>query len=60
MSKEYIEVFFDGAQIFSVEDRTFETGRIGLIARGAATVEFDNLTAAPLYSQKPLSGPAAY
>jgi hypothetical protein len=60
MSKEYIEVFFDGAQIFSVEDRTFETGRIGLITRGAATAEFDNLTAAPLYSQKPLSGPAAY
>jgi hypothetical protein len=60
MSKEYIEVFFDGAQIFSVEDKTFETGRIGLITRGAATAEFDNLTAAPLYSQKPLSGPAAY
>ncbi|MDQ6734340.1 MAG: hypothetical protein M3Z35_09545 [Nitrospirota bacterium] len=60
MSKEYIEVFFDGAQIFSVEDKTFGTGRIGLITRGAATAEFDNLTAAPLYSQKPISGPAAY
>ena len=60
MSKEYIEVFFDGAQIFSVEDKTFGVGRIGLITLGAATAEFDNLTAAPLYSQKPLSGPAAY
>ena len=60
MSKEYIEVFFDGTQIFSVEDKTFGPGRIGLITRGAATAEFDNLTAAPLYSQKPLSGPAAY
>ncbi|HKN87540.1 MAG TPA: hypothetical protein VJV04_11820 [Nitrospiraceae bacterium] len=60
ISKEYIEVFFDGAQIFSVEDKTFGAGRIGLITRGAATAEFDNLTAAPLYSQKPLSGPAAY
>lgn len=60
MSKEYIEVFFDGAQIFSVEDNTFGTGRIGLITRGSATAEFDNLTAAPLYSQKPISGPAAY
>ena len=60
LSKEYIEVFFDGAQIFSIEDKTFGTGRIGLITRGAATAEFDNLTAAPLYSQKPLSGPAAY
>jgi hypothetical protein len=60
MSQEYIEVFFDGAQIFSVEDKTFGTGQIGLITRGAATAEFDNLTAAPLYSQKPISGPAAY
>jgi hypothetical protein len=60
LSKEYIEVFFDSTQIFSIEDKTFGTGRIGLITRGAATAEFDNLTAAPLYSQKPLSGPAAY
>ena len=60
ISKEYIEVFFDSTQIFSIEDKTFGTGRIGLITRGAATAEFDNLTAAPLYSQKPLSGPAAY
>ena len=60
MSKEYIEVFFDSAQIFSVEDKTFGKGRIGLITGGAPTAEFDNLTAAPLYSQKPLSGPAAY
>ena len=60
ISKEYIEVFFDGVQVFSVEDKTFGQGQIGLITRGPATVEFDNLTAAPLYSQKPLSGPAAY
>jgi len=60
ISKEYIEVFLDGAQIFSIEDKTFGAGRIGLITRGAATAEFDSLTAAPLYSQKPLSGPAAY
>jgi hypothetical protein len=60
ISKEYIEVFFDGLQVFSVEDRTFGTGQIGLVTRGPATAEFDNLTAAPLYSQKPLSGPAAY
>lgn len=60
ISKEYIEVFFDGLQVFSVEDKTFGTGQIGLVTRGPATAEFDNLTAAPLYSQKPLSGPAAY
>jgi hypothetical protein len=60
ISKEYIEVFFDGLQVFSVEDKTFGTGQIGLVTRGPAAAEFDNLTAAPLYSQKPLSGPAAY
>ncbi len=60
ISKEYIEVFFDGLQVFSVEDKTFGTGQIGLVTRGPATAEFDNLTAAPLYSQKPISGPAAY
>jgi hypothetical protein len=60
ISKEYIEVFFDGLQVFSVEDNTFGIGQIGLVTRGPAAVEFDNLTAAPLYSQKPLSGPAAY
>lgn len=60
ISKEYIEVFFDGLQVFSVEDKTFGAGQIGLLTWGPATAEFDNLTAAPLYSQKPLSGPAAY
>ena len=60
ISKEYIEVFFDGLQVFSVEDKTFGTGQIGLVTRGPVTAEFDTLTAAPLYSQKPLSGPAAY
>lgn len=60
ISKEYIEVFLDGVQVFSVEDNTFGTGRIGLVTQGPAMAEFDNFTAAPLYSQKPLSGPAAY
>jgi hypothetical protein len=60
ISKEYIEVFLDGLQVFSVEDKTFGTGQIGLVTRGSAMAEFDNFTAAPLYSQKPLSGPAAY
>ncbi len=60
ISKEYIEVFLDGVQVFSVEDKTFGIGQIGLVTRGRAMVDFDNLTAAPLYSQKPISGPAAY
>jgi len=60
ISQEYIEGFFDSVQIFSVEDKTFGSGQIGIVTRGTAMAEFDNLTAAPLYSQKPISGPAAY
>lgn len=60
MSKEYIEVFFNGLQVFSIEDQTFRTGQIGLITRGAAVASFDNLTTAPLYSQRTLSSPAPY
>ncbi len=60
MSKEYIEVFFDGVQTLSLEDKTLGVGQIGLATRGEAIMAFDNLNAAPLYSQKPLSAPAAY
>jgi hypothetical protein len=60
ISKEYIEVFFDGGQTLSLEDKTLGVGQIGLATRGEAVMAFDNLNAAPLYSQKPLSPPAAY
>jgi hypothetical protein len=60
MSKEYLEVFFDNAQIFSLEEKTLNPGQIGLVTTGKAVIAFDNLNAAPLYSQKPLSPPAAY
>ena len=60
ISKEYIEVFFDGVHVLSIEEKTISPGQIGLLTGGAATVAFDNLNAAPLYSQKPLSPPAAY
>ena len=60
ISKEYIEVFFDGVHVLSIEEKTMSPGRIGLLTGGSATVAFDNLNAAPLYSQRPLSPPAAY
>jgi len=60
ISKEYIEVFFDGVHVLSIEEKTISPGQIGLLTGGSAMVAFDNLNAAPLYSQKPLSPPAAY
>jgi hypothetical protein len=60
ISKEYLEVAFDGEIVLSVEDKTLGAGQIGLVTKGDAMVAFDNLHAAPLYSQKPLSPPAAY
>ena len=60
ISKEYIEVFFDAVHILSIEEKAISSGQIGLVTRGSAMVAFDNLNAAPLYSQKPLSPPAAY
>jgi hypothetical protein len=60
ISKEYIEVVFDGEIVLAVEDKVLGGGQIGLVTKGDAMVAFDNLNAAPLYSQKPLSPPAAY
>ena len=60
ISKEYIEVFFDHELTVSVEGKSLESGQIGLATKGDALVAFDNLGAAPLYSHKPLSPPAAY
>lgn len=60
ISKEFIETFFDNALAVSVEDQTFGAGQIGLATRGSAPVEFDNVHAIRIYSQTPLSSPAAY
>lgn len=60
ISKEFIETFFDNALAVSVEDQTFGAGQIGLATRGSAPVEFDNIHAIRIYSQTPLSSPAAY
>ncbi|HZS11180.1 MAG TPA: hypothetical protein VFA38_02950 [Nitrospirales bacterium] len=60
ISKEYIEVSLDGQLVLSFDDKTLEPGQIGVVTRGDGTISFDHLHAAPLYSQKPLSPPAAY
>jgi hypothetical protein len=48
ISKDFIETFFDGL------------GQIGLLVRGTTSARFDNFHAAPLYSHRPFSAPAAY
>lgn len=60
ISKDFIETSFDGEMMRSVEDQTLGIGRIGLVVRGETTLHFDSLHAVPLFSQRPLSAPAAY
>ena len=60
LSKDYVEISFDGQVVFSTWDTNLNAGRIGLATRGDAAVAFDNLFAIQLFSQRPLSPPAAY
>ncbi len=60
ISKDFMETFFDGQLTVSVEDQTLGLGRIGFLLRGKTTLSFDSLHAVPLFSQRPLSPPAAY
>jgi hypothetical protein len=60
ISKDFIETFFDGQLTLSVEDQLLGLGQIGLLMRGDIAVHFDSFHAAPLYSHRPLSPPAAY
>ncbi len=60
ISKDFIETFFDGQLTLSVEDQTLGVGQVGLLVRGETSVQFDNFNAAPLYSHRPVSPPAAY
>lgn len=60
ISKDFIETFFDGELAASVEDQTLGLGRIGVLLRGKTALSFDSLHAVPLFSQRPLSPPAAY
>jgi hypothetical protein len=60
ISKDFVETFFDGSLALSVEDQALGVGQVGLLVRGETSAHFDNFNAAPLYSSRPLSAPAAY
>ncbi len=60
ISKDVIEVFFDGRLILSVQDQTLGLGQVGLLVFGQSPLDFDSLHAVPLFSQRPVSNPAAY
>ena len=60
ISKDFIETFFDGQLAVTVEDQSLATGRVGVLVRGHTEMDFDSLHAIPLFSQRPLSAPAAY
>lgn len=59
-SKDFIETFFDGQLAVTVEDQLLAIGQIGLLVGGQTALDFDNVHAIPLFSQRPLSAPAAY
>lgn len=60
ISKDFIETFFDGQLVVTVEDQSLAIGQVGLLVRGHTAVDFDSLHAVPLFSHRPLSAPAAY
>ena len=60
ISKDFIETFFDGQLVVTVEDQSLAIGQVGLLIRGQTVLDFDSLHAIPLFSQRPLSAPAAY
>ncbi len=60
ITKDFIETFFDGQLVVSVEDQALGIGLVGLLVRGKTALSFDSLHAVPLFSQRPLSPPAAY
>ena len=59
ISKDFIETFFDGQLVVTVEDQSLAIGRVGLLVRGQTALDFDSLHAIPLFSHRPLSAPAA-
>lgn len=62
LSKDFMEISFDGHIVFSswYKYKELGAGQIGLVTRGEAVVGFDNFHAIQLFSQRPLSPPAAY
>jgi hypothetical protein len=60
ISKDVIEAFFDDLLVLSVQDQSLAIGQVGLVVEGNSSLHFDSLHAVPLFSQRPLSAPAAY
>jgi hypothetical protein len=60
ISKDFIETFFDGQPVVTVEDQSLAIGQVGLLVRGQTALAFDSLHAVPLFSHRPFSAPAAY
>lgn len=60
ISKDFIETFVDGTLVLSVEDQALGLGEVGLLASGESSLLFDTFHAVPLFSNRPLSAPAAY
>jgi len=60
ISKDFIETFFDGELLLSIQDQSLGLGQVGLVVGGNSSLHFDSLHAVPLFSQRPLSAPAAY
>ncbi|HJT20530.1 MAG TPA: hypothetical protein VJ746_08670 [Nitrospira sp.] len=60
ISKDVIEAFFDDLLVLSVQDQSLGIGQVGLVVEGNSSLHFDSLHAVPLFSQRPLSAPAAY
>ncbi len=60
ISKDYIETFVDGVLVLSVEDQVLGLGQVGLLTSGESSLFFDTFHAVPLFSNRPLSTPAAY
>jgi hypothetical protein len=59
-SKDFIETFFDGQLVVTVEDQSLAIGQVGLLVRGQTALNFDSLHAIPLFSPRPLSARAAH
>jgi len=60
ISKDFLETHFDGSLVLSIQDHSLGFGEVGLVVLGDSSLNFDSLHAVPLYSQRPLSDPAAY
>jgi hypothetical protein len=60
ISKDFIEVFMDGALVLSIEDQALGLGQVGFVVSDKSAMLFDSFHAVPLFSHRPLSLPPAY